>query len=67
MSYIKLVKAVYRQRMYLYLVQFSGMLHCWLQRYYTRIELYDSPLYMLKEPFVCCVSGILSNIILGHP
>ena len=37
-SYTKLVKAVYRQRMHLYLVQFSGMSHYWLQRYSARIR-----------------------------
>ena len=31
-SYIKLIKAAYKQRIYYYLIQFSGMLHCWLQR-----------------------------------
>ena len=43
-SYTKLVRAVYRQRMYLHLVQFPGMLHCWLQRYHTRIRALGSSL-----------------------
>ena len=43
-SYKKLVGAVYRQRMYLYLVQFSGMLHCWLQRYHATIRTLGSSL-----------------------
>ena len=43
-SYIKLVKAVYRQRIYYYLVQFSGMLHFWLQRYHVRIRTLGSSL-----------------------
>ena len=43
-SYTKLVRVVYRQRMYLYLVQFSGMLQCWLQRYHARIRTLGSSL-----------------------
>ena len=43
-SYRKLVKAVYRQRMYLYFVQFSGILHCRLQRYHARIRTLGSSL-----------------------
>ena len=49
-SYIKLVRAVYRQRIYYYLVQFSGMLHCWLQRYHARIRTLGSSLvHIFKE------------------
>ena len=55
-SYTKLVKAVYRQRMYLYLVQFSGMLHCWLHRYYTRIRTLGSSLV------VSVISNVFINI-----
>ena len=43
-SYIKLIKAAYKQRIYYYLIQFSGMLHCWLQRYHVRIRTLRSPL-----------------------
>ena len=35
-SYGKHVRAVYRQRIYYYVVQYLGMLHCRLQRYHTR-------------------------------
>ena len=45
-SYIKLVKELYRQRIYHYLVQFQGMLHCWLQSYHARIRTLDHPKYM---------------------
>ena len=34
----KLAKAVYRQGIYYYLVQFSCMLHRWLQKYHARIR-----------------------------
>ena len=43
--YMKLVRAVYRQNIYYYLVQFSGMLHCWLQR----SELTVHPSYIWKK------------------
>ena len=43
-SYIKLVRAVYKQRLYYYLIQFSGMLHCWLQRYHARVRTLGSSL-----------------------
>ena len=43
-SYIKLVRAVYKQRIYYYFIQFSGMLHCWLQRYHARIRTLGSSL-----------------------
>ena len=46
-SYIKLVRAVSKQRMYYYLIQFSGMLHCWLQRYHARIKTLGSSLVVL--------------------
>ena len=47
-SYTKLVRAVYRQRVYNYLVQFSGMLHCWLQRCHVRIRTtFETPLVYL--------------------
>ena len=43
-SYIKLVRAVYKQRIYYCLIQFSGMLHCWLQIYHARIRTLGSSL-----------------------
>ena len=43
-NYIKHIKAVYRQRIYNYLIKFSGMLHRWLQRYHTRIRTLRSSL-----------------------
>ena len=45
-SYIKLVRVVYRQRIYYYLVRFSGVLHCWLQRYHARIRTLGSCLVL---------------------
>ena len=55
-SYIKLVRAVYRQRIYYYLVQYSGMLHCWLQRYHSRIKTFESSLIhmTLSPPVTTC-------------
>ena len=47
---MKHVRAVYRQRIYYYLVKFSGMLHCWLQRYHTRIR-------TLRSSLVYCFMG----------
>ena len=49
-SYIKLAKAVYKQRIYYYLIQFSGMLHCWLQRYHTGIKTLGSSLVLKPFP-----------------
>ena len=46
----KLIKVVYRQRMYLYLVQFSGMLHHGLQRYDARIRTLGSSLVDSSTP-----------------
>ena len=46
-SNIKHVKAVYRQRIYYYVVPFSGMLHSRLQRYHTRIRTLRSSLVLL--------------------
>ena len=43
-SYTKLVRAGHRQRIYLYLVQFSGILLCWLQKYHARIRTLGSSL-----------------------
>ena len=61
-SNIKHVKAVYRQRIYYYVVQFSGMLHSRLQRYHTRIRTLRSSLLLLLSsnvslaPFLIQVS-----------
>ena len=58
-SYIILVRAVYRQRIYYYFVQFWGMLHCWLQRYHARITTFGTSLYeklwdlWIVEPLGC--------------
>ena len=55
LRYINHVKAVYRQRIYYYLVKFSGMLHDWLQRYHTRIRTLRSSLVPYLCPrFWCC-------------
>ena len=43
-SYIQLVKAVYRQRIYYCLVHLSCILHCWLLSYYARIRTLGSSL-----------------------
>ena len=48
-NYIKDVRALYRQRTYYYLVQFSGMLHPWLQRYHTRIRTLRSSLVLAEQ------------------
>ena len=50
-SYIKLVRAAYKQRIYYYLIQFSGKLHCWLQRYHTGIKTLGSSL--VSDVFLC--------------
>ena len=47
LSYKKLFRAVYRQKIYLYLVRFSGMLRCWLQRYSERIRTLEHPSYIV--------------------
>ena len=53
-SYTQFVSVVYRQRMYLYLVQFSGMLQCWLQRYHARIRTLGSSIVnRVNCLFVC--------------
>ena len=44
LSYINLFRAVYRQKIHLYLVRFSGMLRCWLQRYCERIRTFGTSL-----------------------
>ena len=36
-------------QIYNYLVQFSGMLHCWLQRYHARIRTFGSSLVSYKH------------------
>ena len=43
-SKLQVVRTVYRQIMYLYLVQYSVMLYCWLQRYHARIRTLGSSL-----------------------
>ena len=43
-SYIRFVRAVYKQRIYYCLIQFSGMLHHWLQIYHARIRTLGSSL-----------------------
>ena len=43
----KTCKAVYNQRICYYLIQFSGMLHCWLQRYQARIKILGSSLVVI--------------------
>ena len=52
----KLIIAMYRQKMYLYLVQFSGMMHHGLQRYHASIRILGSSLvsvkaFVVKKPF----------------
>ena len=37
--------------MYLYLVQFLGMLHCWLQRYYARL-IWDDKMSVEVTPVI---------------
>ena len=63
-SYTQLVRTVYRQRMYLYLVQFSGMLYCWLQRYHARIRTLGSSLVYLGNKCIQIFiwGGISSDI-----
>ena len=61
-SYIKRVRAVYKQRIYYCLIQFSGMLHCWLQIYHARIRTLGSSLvaaFSLRREH----SAILSTFI----
>ena len=43
---------MYRIRIYYHLVQFSGMLHCWLQRYHARIKTLGSSLVFLYIEFI---------------
>ena len=63
-SYTKLVRAMYhRQRIYLYLVQFSGMLHSWLQRYHARIRTLGSSLVMLVQTSLCICKVLCSSLL----
>ena len=59
-----LVRGVYRQRMYFYLVQFSCILHCWLQRYHARIRtLGSSHVYICWETNTLIRQPVLWHLI----
>ena len=56
---MQFVKAFNRQRIYYYLVQFSSMVHCWLQRYHARIRTLGSSLVRLEESIIDIQSFIM--------
>ena len=63
LNYIKLVKTIYIQRIYHYLVQFFGMSHCWLQRYHERIRTLGSSLVVLKILLLDLQIDVILNTI----